>query len=118
VPLRAGGVSPSFRIEAAAPGAQPPALRLDRINSRDLLAAARSVYFAFLAAAATADDPLGVVVSCPGSGPMRGRVVFALPILLPEEEFVALDLLRSRSPRPGGVRTPSGRSRPLRPLSP
>ncbi|MFM7266939.1 MAG: hypothetical protein ACKOZW_15380 [Cyanobium sp.] len=109
---------PSFRIEAASSGAQPPPLRLDRINSRDLLAAARSVYFAFLAAAATAEDPLGVVVSCPGSGAMRGRVVFALPVLLPEEEFVALDLLRSRSARAGGLRNASGRARPLRPLPP
>jgi hypothetical protein len=112
-------VSPSFRIEAAAaPGSQPPALRFDRINSRDLLAAARSVYFSFLSAAATTDDPLGVVVSCPGSGPARGRVVFSLPILLPDEEFVALDLLRSRAARPGGLRGSSGRPRPLRPLTP
>ena len=118
MPSPAAPRSPSFRSEAAAPGSQAPALRLDRINSRDLLAAARSVYFAFLAAAATADDPLGVVVSCPNSGPARGRVVFAQPILLPEEEFVALDLLRSRSPRAGGLRSPAGRSRPLRPLPP
>jgi hypothetical protein len=112
-------VSPSFRIEAAAAAApQAPALRLDRINSRDLLSTARQVYFAFLAAAATADDPLGVVVSGAGSASARGRVVFALPILLPHEEFVALELLRSRSARTGGARGSGSRPRPLRPLSP
>ncbi len=112
-------MSPSFRIEAAAAATpQAPALRLDRINSRDLLATARQVYFSFLAAAATTDDPLGVVVSGAGSASPRGRVVFALPILLPHEEFVALELLRSRTPRPGGARAGGGRTRPLRPLPP
>jgi hypothetical protein len=112
-------VTPSFRIEAAAAaGPQAPVLRLDRINSRDLLATARRVYFAFLAAATTADEPLGVVVSAAGSSGARGRVVFALPILLPDEEFVALELLRSRAARAGGQRAGGGRTRPLRPLPP
>jgi hypothetical protein len=99
-------------IEAAGSGPfQPPALRLDRVNSRDVLAAARTVYFAFLASGATADDPLGVVL---GGGAGRGRVVFQAPALLPDEEFVAVELLRGRPPRSAG-RGP-GRPRPLRSL--
>ena len=109
---------PSFLIAAAgAPSFQPPPLRLDRINSRDLLAAARRVYFAFLSATASAADPLGVVLSGAEKGSPRGRVVFSPPVLLPDEEFVALDLLRNGGPRPGGARGGAGRARSLRPLS-
>lgn len=97
---------PSFVIEAAgAVSFQAPVLRLDRINSRDLLAAARQVYYAFLASGATPLDPLGVVLSGGVSRPGRGRVVFTAPVLLPDEEFVALDLLRSRGPRPARPRS-------------
>jgi hypothetical protein len=109
---------PSFLIEAAgAASFQPTPLRLDRINSRDLLAAARRVYFAFLSATAHATDPLGVVLSGADRGSPRGRVVFSPPVLLPDEEFVALDLLRNGGPRPGGGRNGAGRTRSLRPLS-
>jgi hypothetical protein len=97
---------------AAAAAAEPPSLRLDRINSRDLLAAARRVYFEFLAAAVSGEDPLGVVISGVAEG--QGRVVFCRPVLLPHEEFVALELLRSRAGRPGGGRSGSGRNRSLR----
>ncbi len=100
-------------IEAAsALGADPPSLRLDRINSRELLATARRIYFDFLAAAATSDDPLGVVINGMAAG--QGRVVFSRPVLLPHEEFVALDLLRNRSHRHAGARSASGRGRQLR----
>lgn len=104
---------PSFVIEAAAAaGTEPPSLRLDRINSRDLLAAARRIYFEFLAAAASGDDPLGVVLSGVAAG--QGRVVFSRPVLLPHEEFVAIELLRSRAGRQSGGRGGSGRNRQLR----
>ena len=52
-------------------------------------------------------EPIGVVLpidlSDPG-GVNRGRVVFALPVLLPEEQFVPMELLLSRSQRLGGGR--------------
>ena len=52
-------------------------------------------------------DPVGVVLpldtSDPGSAG-RGRVVFAMPVLLPEEQFIPLDLLLARSQRLGGGR--------------
>jgi hypothetical protein len=52
---------------------------------------------------------MGVVLL--GEGP-QGRVVFDVPILLPEEQFVPMELLR---PRP--ARSRSGRGVPARPLS-
>lgn len=104
----------SFVIEAAATsaGAAAPSLRLDRINSSHLLAAARHVYFAFLAAAASGDEPIGVVLSDVDAA--RGRVVFCRPVLLPHEEFVALELFSARASRSAGGRGVSGRSRPQR----
>jgi len=59
--------------------------RLDRINSAALLRQARGVYFAYLSGAAAAGEPLGMVLS--GAG---GRVVFDLPVLLPDELFVPI----------------------------
>jgi hypothetical protein len=106
------GTRHSFVIEAAAAAGESPSLRLDRINSRDLLAAARRVYFEFLAAGASGDDPLGVVLSDIGGA--KGRVVFSRPVLLPNEEFVALELLRSRNTRAGGGRGNPGRNRSQR----
>ena len=45
-----------------------------------------------------------------GAGP-QGRVVFELPILLPDEQFVPMELLRPRSARGRSSRGAS--SRPL-----
>jgi hypothetical protein len=58
-----------------------------------LIARAREVYFSFLSNAAVGADPCGVVLSTELS---QGRVVFDLPVLLPDEEFIALDLIRRR----------------------
>ncbi len=93
---------PSFRIgrtigdrAPSAIGADPLAgLRLDRINSREVLRSARSIYFHYLSGAVTPQEPLGVVMP-EGSG--RGRVVFDTPVLLPHEQFVPIDLLRNRT---------------------
>jgi hypothetical protein len=105
-------------IEAASSGYAPPTLRLDRINSRDLLSAARQLYFSFLADGSSASEPLGVVLSPGEPGCWRGRVVFSAPVLLPDEEFVALALLRRQTAGSGGLRRGPGRSRVLRPLAP
>lgn len=103
----------SFVIEAATgSGAAAPSLRLDRINSSLLLAAARRVYFEFLAAAASGEDPIGVVLTDVETA--RGRVVFCRPVLLPHEEFVALELFSARASRLAAARGGSGRSRPQR----
>ena len=82
-------------------------LRLDRINSRELLSSARQVYHAFLSTGPTGVEPAGVVMV---GESRQGRVVFDLPVLLPQEQFVPIDWLRgrsqtrSRSPRGGTPR--------------
>ncbi|MEB3321616.1 MAG: hypothetical protein VKI81_02215 [Synechococcaceae cyanobacterium] len=96
--IRGAGGSPAGGLRAGAAGA----LRLDRINSRELLRSARRIYFRFLADGAVAADPVGVVMVEESS---QGRVVFEVPVLLPEEQFVPIDLLRAR---------PGGRSRSAR----
>ena len=92
-------------------------LRLDRINSRDLIATARVVYFRWLSGVGSGPEPSGVVLaeSHAGSGEhQRGRVVFELPVLLPEEHFVPLELLRTRNVLRNVLRNRPGRSGPPR----
>ena len=78
-----------------------PQPRWDRINSAEVIAQARRIYFHFLECSPTHPDPLGVVI-----GPMQGRVVFELPVLLPEEQFIPLELVRGRSSRSRSSRSP------------
>jgi hypothetical protein len=105
-----GSGSPSFRIRGGESSASPSQgfLRLDRINSAELLRHSRRVYFSFLESCPMAPEPMGVVLL--GVGP-QGRVVFEAPILLPDEQFVPMDLLRPRSARSRSAR--GGASRPL-----
>ena len=86
--------TPSFEIRGAS-GA-PSAPRWDRIDSRSLIAQARRVYFAYLSSTPAGQEPFGVVVD-----PQEpdGRVVFETPVLLPDEEFIAIDLIRWRANR-------------------
>lgn len=75
-------------------------LRLDRINSSVVLHLARQVYFRFLATAPASIEPAGIVLKTAAT---EGRVVFDAPVLLPDEHFVPIDWLRTRSisrPRP------------------
>ena len=83
-------------------------LRLDRVNSRQLLACARHIYFSYLSSCGVACEPVGVVMV---GESIQGRVVFDPPLLLPEEQFVPIDLVRMRP------RTRSGRSATARPTS-
>ena len=78
-----------------------PQPRWDRINSAEVIAQARRIYFHFLECSPTHPDPLGVVI-----GPQQGRVVFELPVLLPEEQFIPLELVRGRSGRSRSSRSP------------
>lgn len=83
-------------------------LRLDRIDSRELLRDARLIYYRFLESGYGPGDPLGVVISAGDSH--AGRVVFEPPVLLPEECFVPLEWLRLRqSSRGRSTRTGSAR---------
>ena len=107
--------SPSFEIRGAV-GDPSTSLRLDRVNSRDLFAIARSVLFRHLQSWAEGPAPIGVVLPLDTSNPTcaaRGRVVFALPVLLPEEQFVPLELLMPRSQR--GATSRRGRLQITRP---
>ena len=96
---------PSFLITAA-PAAGPASLRLDRINSQQVFRRARQALFHYMERGPAGGDPIGVVLQ--GE---RGRVVFEPPILLPEEQFVPIDLLRGRpSTRAASrLRMPRGR---------
>jgi len=78
--------------------------RWDRINSAVVIAQARRIYFHFLECSPSHHDPLGVVITQPHSG--QGRVVFELPVLLPEEQFIPLELVRGRAGRSRSTRSP------------
>ncbi len=88
-------------------------LRLDRVNSRQLLASARQIYFRHLSTCNTACEPVGVVMV---GESIQGRVVFDAPVLLPEEQFVPIDLVRTRpGPRSRTGRPTTSRATPQSP---
>ena len=84
-------------------------LRLDRINSAEVLGLARRIYFQFLASGPVALEPVGIVLDGSGSG---GRVVVDPPVLLPDEQFVPIDWLRNRGAGRGRQGGRSGLTRP------
>ena len=86
--------TPSFEIRGASGAPSSP--RWDRIDSRSLIAQARRIYFAYLSSTPAGQEPLGVVVDPQGPD---GRVVFETPVLLPDEEVIAIDLIRGRTRR-------------------
>ena len=87
--------TPSFEIRGASGAPSSP--RWDRIDSRSLIAQARRIYFAYLSSTPAGQEPLGVVVDPQGT--RWSRVVFETPVLLPDEEFIAIDLIRGRTSR-------------------
>ena len=84
--------SPSFKIHGAE--GSPHAPRWDRIDSRSLIRIARQTYFKYLSDTPVGNEPIGVVVAL---GQQEGRVAFDAPVLLPDEEFVGLELIRGRT---------------------
>jgi hypothetical protein len=95
---RADKGSPSFLIAGASSKAAP-SLRLDRINSSQVILAARRVLSQSLEQGTATVDPSGVVLSR-----LQGRLVFDSPVLLPEEQFVPIELIRGRQSRSGPAR--------------
>jgi hypothetical protein len=83
-----------------------PQPRWDRINSAEVIAQARRIYFHFLECSPAHPDPLGVVITQAQGTQGQGRVVFELPVLLPEEHFIPLELVRGRSGRSRSSRSP------------
>ncbi len=99
------GAFPSFLIQGALDAA-PASLRLDRINSQQVFQLARRALFHYMERCPAGSDPIGVVLQG-----QRGRVVFEQPILLPNEQFVPIDLLRGRQSARTGNRLRMPRNR-------
>jgi hypothetical protein len=99
------GAFPSFLIQGAL-DASPATLRLDRINSQRVFQLARQALFHYMERCPAGNDPIGVVLQ--GE---RGRVVFEQPILLPDEQFVPIELLRGRQTTKAGNRLRMPRNR-------
>lgn len=68
-------------------------MRLDQVDGRSLILAARRIYADFLVAAMGSGKPTGVVLL---ADRRQGRVVFDPPVLLPDELFIPLEQLRAR----------------------
>ena len=66
-------------------------MRLDQINSQQVFQQARAVVFHYQERCPNGADPCGVVLQA-----NRGRVVFDTPVLLPDEQFIPMELLRGR----------------------
>jgi hypothetical protein len=94
--------TPSFEIRGATGQPQPP-LRFDRIDSGRLITLARRIYLHHFEQGPASVDPLGIVLH-PRTG--QGRVVFETPVLLPDELFLPLELLRGRVSRWRLTRSP------------
>jgi len=85
---------PSFEIRGASNAGNPP-VRWDQINSGVVIKQARRVYFHYVEQCPGGAEPIGIVLENGGGG--QGRVVFEAPVLLPDEQFVPLELIRGRS---------------------
>lgn len=94
---------PSFEIRGAV-GVSLSGPRWDRINSAEVIGAARRIYFNHLEQSGGGQEPSGIVISGPQG--QQGRVVFEPPVLLPGEHYLPLELVRNRG----------GRSRNSRPF--
>ncbi|MCP9848662.1 hypothetical protein KBY88_02330 [Cyanobium sp. Morenito 9A2] len=97
--------TPSFEIRGAV-GLPLPSLRFDRVDSGRLISMARRLYLQHFEHGPCGGEPLGIVLNLQSA---QGRVVFEPPVLLPEEQFVALDYIRGASTRPRHSRSPARR---------
>jgi len=94
-------VSPPSFVIAGAGGNASLTPRWDRVDSRRLIALARSIYFQHLSESTHSLEPYGVVVNIHLT---EGRVVLDAPTLLPDEQFISAELIsrrlrRSRHPK-------------------
>ena len=84
--------TPSFLISGAeSEGSNIP--RWDRLNSKNLIRDARSIYYDHLANTSKAKVPFGVVLNVSNR---TGRVVFTKPVLLPNENFLSLEHITTK----------------------
>ncbi|MCP9904674.1 hypothetical protein KBY72_06380 [Cyanobium sp. BA5m-21] len=77
-------------------------MRLDQINSSLVIQAARRILFQSLELGNAGHEPSGVVLN--GKQILQGRIVFDQPVLLPDEQFVPIDLIRGGLARSGAAR--------------
>ena len=90
---------PSFAIRGANGNVDPgPARWAPDLLSR-MLHTGRRLYLQHLERNGGLPEPLGVVIEASGD---QGRLIFEAPVLLPDEQFLPLDLVRLR---------PQGRNR-------
>ena len=102
--------SPSFLIQGAngSTGPSPrPELRLDQIDSRQVFQDARRAYFLYLEQCPGGAEPIGIIWQ---QAPVPPRVVFELPVMLPEEHFVPIEMIRGRPNRTASNRLRNPRS--------
>ena len=120
--------SPSFLIPGAAKNRAVASLRLDQINSSLVIQAARRILFQALELGGSGNEPSGVVLNgcqIQGTGQDlgkgqhfgQGRIVFHQPVLLPDEHFVPIELIRGRVGRSGTARLRLPRKPSAPPLS-
>ena len=86
---------PSFAIRGAAFAVDPGPGRWAPDQLLRLLPIARRVYLLHLERQGTPPDALGVVVN---AATAQGRLIFESAVLLPDEHFLPLDLVRLRPP--------------------
>ncbi|KRO91525.1 MAG: hypothetical protein ABR96_10075 [cyanobacterium BACL30 MAG-120619-bin27] len=77
-------------------------MRLDQINSSLVIQAARRILFQSLELGNTGHEPSGVVFN--RKQILQGRIVFDQPVLLPDEQFVPINLIRGRLTGSGAAR--------------
>ena len=94
--------SQSFLIPGAAKTKAAASLRLDKINSSLVIQAARRILFQSLELGNAGHEPSGVVLN--GKQILQGRIVFDQPVLLPDEQFVPINLIRGRLTGSGAAR--------------
>ncbi len=78
-------------------------MRLDQINSSQVIPAARRVLLQGIDLGASMAEACGVVLNADPRN-LQGRIVFDQPVLLPNEQFVPIDLIRGRLGRSGASR--------------
>ncbi|MDA1246665.1 MAG: hypothetical protein O2787_05140 [Cyanobacteria bacterium] len=77
-------------------------MRLDQINSSLVIKAARRILLQSIELSNASHEPSGVVLN--SKQILQGRIVFDQPVLLPDEQFVPINLIRGRLARSGTTR--------------
>ena len=85
---------PSFAISGAQTAIDPGPARWSPDQLSRMLQVGRQLYLSHLERHGARVEPLGVVIE---TRHFSGRMVFEPPVLLPDEQFLEIDLLRRRT---------------------